>query len=382
MKKSTLSRILGLALALVLVLSTTVAFALPSGTSAIEGLPEMPTVPTMTTAAKGTEVTITLSEPMAWLNVIQNWNWNDIIKWSDDKLTGTYSTKDMSTQPGFGTWEWNGQGNGGWWEYWKTAAEATADSPKNSYDYYNKNDDGHGNPVGGASMGYQREVGVDTGFMVYKPTSIYLVPFEDDGEVFYGYDYDLSERYDLATADADNQEMALWSEVVEAQIELIDKYKALKDETAVAFLENNLLGYVEYYEDGIGRVNTHWWSQSFGTYDLGGPGFYKDPDDYGPGSEWSLGYAYNGATNDGTNVYYGRYGEVVQISKDLTGVNFLGTDKTPVKTTVTWIPLEHYGKKAYNYYINQITEEYEDGSKLTAHFSSSKGGKLLGTKAE
>ena len=49
MKKATLSRILGLALALVLALSTSVAFAMPSGTSAIEGLPEMPTVPTADT---------------------------------------------------------------------------------------------------------------------------------------------------------------------------------------------------------------------------------------------------------------------------------------------------------------------------------------------
>jgi hypothetical protein len=318
---------------------------------------------------------------MAWLNVVQNWNWNDIIKWSDDKLTGTYSTKDMSTQPGFGTWEWNGKSDWGYWEWWKTAAEATADSAENSYDWYDPNSgadkDGH------MSMGFHREVGVDTGFLVYLPTRIWTEEWIDmNGEKHCYYDYDLSERYDLVKGDAENQEMELWVEVFEAQAALIEKYTALKDEDAVEFLSENLLGDVEYYEEGIGRVNHHEWNQSFGTYDLGGPGFYKDPGDYGPGSEWSLGYAYNGATNDGTNVYYGRYGEVVQISKDLTGVNFLGTDKTPVKTTVTWIPLNHKGKSASNYYINQITEEYEDGSKLTAHFSSSMGGKFLGSKAE
>ena len=387
MKKATLSRILGLALALVLALSTSVAFALPSGTSAIEGLPEMPTVPTMTTAAKGTEVTITLSEPLAWLNVIQNWNWNDIITWSDDKLTGTYSTKDMSSQPGFGTWEWNGKSDWGYWEYWKTANEATADAPENSYSWYNKNDDGHGHPVGGMSMGFHREVGVDTGFMIYKPTRIWLEEYidEETGEKYSEYEWDCTERYDLATADVDNQEMKLWSEALDAQQALIDKYTALKDEAAVDFLENNLLGYVVYYEDGIGRINHHEWNQSFGTYDLGNA-MFKDEgtsnENWNPGDDWSLGYAYNGATNDGTNVYYGRFGEVVQISKDLTGVNFLGTDKTPTKTTVTWIPLEHYGKKAWNYFIYTIVEEYEDGSKLTAKFSSSMGGKLVSTKAE
>ena len=382
MKKSTLSRILGLALALVLALSTSVAFAMPSSSSAIEGLPEMPTVPTMTTAAKGTEVTITLSEPMAWLNVIQNWNWNDIITWSDDKLTGTYSTKDLSSQPGFGTWEWNGKSDWGYWETWKTAAEATADSKEYNEDWYYPNDDGHGHPVGYMSMGFDREIGVDTGFMVYKPTRIWREEYVDEetGEKYSWYDYDYSERYDLAKADSENQFLELLSEVAAAQQALIDKYTALKDEDAVAFLQENFLGDVEYYEDGIGRKNFHSWSQSFGTYDMGGPGFYKN--DGEPGSEWSLGYAYNGATNDGTNVYYGRYGEVVQISKDLTGVNFLGTDKTPTKTTVTWIPLEHYGKKAYNYYLSAITEEYEDGTKLTAHFSASMGGKFLGCKAE
>ena len=44
--------------------------------------------------------------------------------------------------------------------------------------------------------------------------------------------------------------------------------------------------------------------------------------------------------------------------------------------------VSHQVDMRINYYINQIVEEYEDGSKLTAHFSASKGGKLLGTKAE
>ena len=381
MKKATLSRILGLALALVLALSTSVAFAMPSSSSAIEGLPEMPTVPTMTTSAKGTEVTITLSEPMAWLNVLQNWNWNDIIKWSDDKLTGTYSTKDLSSQPGYGTWEWNGKSDWGYWEEWKTAAEATADSAENSYSWYNKNDDGHGHPVGSMGMGFHREVGVDTGFMVNKINHIERFEWVDEetGEKYSDYFPYFDERYDLVTDDADNQEMELWLEVIDAQEALIDRYTALKDDAAVAYLEENLLGSVEYYEDGIGRINHHEWNQSFGTYDMGND-LFKGSN--GEGDDYSLGYAYNGATNDGTNVYYGRFGEVVQISKDLTGVNFLGTDKTPTKTTVTWIPLEHYGKKAWNYFIYTIVEEYEDGSKLTAKFSSSMGGKLVGTKAE
>ena len=380
MKKSTLSRILGLALALVLALSTSVAFALPSGTSAIEGLPEMPTVPTMTTAAKGYDVTITLSEPLAWLNVIQNWNWNDIIKWSDDKLTGTYSTADMATQPGYGTWEWNGQSTWGYWMWWLTAAEATAEGKEDNYDWYIPNTGA--DKDGYMSMGYERTVGVEPGYYVETPTSIYRYEYEDEeGNVVSDYECVIDEQYYTGKFD-DETYLKYFTGVLDAQAALVEKYEKLGDKTAVEYLTEELHGDVTYCDEGIGRFNYHSWSQSFGTYDMGGPGFYKDPNDYGPGSKWSLGYAYNGATNDGTNVYYGRFGEVVQISKDLTGVNFLGTDKTPVKTTVTWIPLEHYGKKAYNYYINQIVEEYEDGSKLTAHFSASKGGKLLGTKAE
>lgn len=361
MKKATLSRILGLALALVLVLSTSVAFALPSGTSAIEGLPEMPTVPTMVTAAKGNNVTITLSEKLNWLNFVQNWQWLPI-EFSEDGLTGTYSTADLSTQPGYGTWNNSSVSIWGSWQDWKTAAEKGDDwsweeKPKPA--------------TGWEGYGVHREYAYGAGYYVSIPTAIYREEWVDmDGKTQSYYYYTAKEDYILsAEEDADLAE-DLQAEIDAAKKALIEKYTKLGDKTAVEYIEG--IGYMEYKADGIVRSYDREYSHSYGNYRMttGGTG------------NAIADFAYDGETADGTHVKYGRYGECLQIATTLTGVNFLGTDKTPVKTTVNWCPLEHYGKKVWNWYIYEITEEYEDGTKLTAHFSSSKGGKLLGTKAE
>ena len=354
MKKATLSRILGLALALVLVLSTSVAFALPSGTSAIEGLPEMPTVPTMITAAKGNDVTITLSEKLNWLNVVQNWGWNDIIAWSEDGLTGTYSTADLATQPGYGTWNNSSVSVSGNWLDWETAAEKGGDW---SWEVENKDP-----ATGWEGYGVHREYAYGPGYYICIPTAIHREEWTDlEGQTQSYYWYEYSDDYILSDAEDVDLEDELWCVVEDAKDALIEKYTKLGDDTAVEYCET--IGYVEFHADGIVRDYNRDYSHSYGNYRM-------DDD-----------FAYDGEAADGTHVRYGRFGECVQIAVTLTGVNFLGTDKTPVKTTVYWRPLEHYGKNVWNFYINNITEEYEDGSKLEAHFSSSKGGKLLGTKS-
>jgi hypothetical protein len=328
----------------------------------------MPTVPTMTTAAKDTEYTITLSEPLAWLNVVENWNWMDIIQWSDDKLTGTYSTKGLVAQPGYGTWA-NNQTTV-WDEI--NQKEKKVDSPIKTGEYVWWTD---ASDVGYSwawedfdhdkyaphweGMGVHKEIAYDAGYYVEIPTDIYTYVTED-GDVWYNYTYDTD--YVLSAEEDTDLEEELWEKVYAAKADLAKKFEKL-GEDCVEFIWD-AAGWVDYHEDGIVRVYDKFYEQSFGVYEL-------DDD-----------FAYDGATADGTLVRYGRYGELVRVGVTLTGVNFLGTDKTPKQTTVFWRPLEHKGKNVSNYYIFQITEEYEDGSKLNAHFSSSQGGKYLGSKAE
>lgn len=351
MKKATLSRILGLALALVLVLSTSVAFALPSGTSAIEGLPEMPTVPTMVTVAKGNNVTITLSEKLNWLNFVQNWQWLPI-EFSEDGLTGTYSTADLSTQPGYGTWEWNNRGGkSGDWMDWTTAADKGENT---HWEADNKNP-----PTGYYGYGEHREYAYGPGYYTETPYDVEW--WQDDETGDFSYWIATKDNYVLSDAEDADLEAELTKDIQGAYDALVAKYNKLGLKHVADYVATQK-PYVNYHADGIVRDYDRWFDQSFGNYEL--------PDDF----------AYDGEAADGTHVRYGRYGECVQIAVTLTGVNFLGTDKTPVKTTVYWRPLEHYGKNVWNWYINNITEEYEDGSKLEAHFSSSKAGKLLGTK--
>ena len=372
MKKS-VTRILGLALALVLALSTSVAFAMPSGTSAIEGLPEMPTVPTMTTSAKGTEVTVTMSEKLNWLNFVQNWNWLPIT-WSDDGLTGTYSTKDLSTQPGYAT-KHNNQSDELVYnpfkdkmvnvdtpyaeEYWDPYTDAS-----DVGDSWAWEDFSHKNFPDWEGYRVHKEMAYGSGYYVEIPTAIYRnewVDMEGKTHSYYGYTY--AQDYILSDGEDEEVAFALGATVLAANFALYEKYDKLGDEDALNYISQGL-GMVDYHADGIVRIYDRYYTQSFGNYEL--------PDDF----------AYDGETADGVHVRYGRFGELVQIGMTLTGVNYLGTDKTPTKTIVYWRPLNHKGKNVSKFYINQITEEYEDGTKLSAPFSSSMGGKYLGSKPE
>lgn len=114
MKKA--SRILAVLTALVLVLGVSTAFAVPGNLSQIENLPECPQVPTMKVKTSAGNATITLSEPLAWLQVVDNWQWKDIISWNEDKTVGTYSFADFKSAPGAGRWNshWGWTNYDGW----------------------------------------------------------------------------------------------------------------------------------------------------------------------------------------------------------------------------------------------------------------------------
>lgn len=100
-----ISRIMVILMALVLVLGVSAASAeVPSNLAQIENLPELPEYPTMKCKTVQGTTTITLSAPLTWLNVIQNWNWMDIITWNEDKTVGTYSTAGFHSAAGTGTY--------------------------------------------------------------------------------------------------------------------------------------------------------------------------------------------------------------------------------------------------------------------------------------
>ena len=353
MKTNSLSRILGLVLALALVLGTSSAFALPSGTSAIEGLPEMPVVPTMVTSAKDTEYTITLSEKLKELSYVENMQWTPIT-FSEDGLTASFSTADLPAQIGYTTKESTDKQV---WSNWNPNMDAS--------DAYDRWTDAWGSyadpPKSGHYHGYYTEIGMGygPGYYIAVPTRIWREEWTDEetGEHYNYYEFDYDNDYVLSDEEDEELLEKLDAKLEAARKVLIDKYTKLGDKAAVEAIAD--MGGVFFCEDGIVREAGRYVNQHFYTS--------RQKDDF----------AFDGETADGIHVRYGRYGECVQIAVEMTGVNFLGTDKTPVKTTVFWRPLEHYGKNVSNYYINNITEEYEDGSMLEVEFSSSMGGKRL-----
>ena len=363
MRKTSIIRTLSLILGLFLIMKASFASALPGGTDAIEGLPEMPAVPTMATSAKGTSVTVTLSEEFKWLYVIQNWTRYDIIQWSDDGLTGTYSTKDLATQPGYSTWRSSYVTVVEDWESWNASGE------KNS-DYVRDIRSGTSTPRKDSAS--HREYVYGPGYYVRIPVTIYRNEWVDlDGETRSSYRFNYSDYYVLSENKDEKLEKLLSDQVAEAAANLVSRYGIPKEKDAPDLMDD--FDTVSFYPNGIDLTYDHAQSSSDNNRMTTGGA---------DGGQAVADFAYDGVTADGTHVKYGRYGELLQIGVELTGVNFLDTGKTPVRTTVNWCPLEHYGQKVWNFYIYEIIEEYEDGTKLTAHFSSSGGGKLLGTISE
>lgn len=99
------------------------------------------------------------------------------------------------------------------------------------------------------------------------------------------------------------------------------------------------------------------------------------------GGMYPMAYAYHGATTDNIDVKYDTHGNLVSATVELTGKNFLGSEEAPVKSKVTFsnglttvTRTDKEEEFTYQYdrpvqYISNITEEFADGSTLSADFA-------------
>lgn len=288
------TRIMVVLMALVLVLGVSVASAAPSNLSEIEGLPECPEAPAMKVKRVGQDYTLTLSAPLTWLNVIQNWQWMDIIQWNEDKTVGTYSAAGLKSAPGTGTWN-----NHSSWDEWYTWVDPD---------------------------------GIDEYMSDY---AVYILP----------YDYEQSWLHDddeISFAKQFAEDNAYWDGghyIVDKQYATESWWVDEEDPEA----EPEFVGY------DVWKPVTQ---LQFGAYPLNG-GQYQDIDQF----------AYDGGLEDGSDVKYSQGGKVVSITVTKTGVNYLGGEKEPVKTEVSF-------RRQYNkMYLYSIKETYDDDTTLQAIFS-------------
>lgn len=81
-------------------------YKIPKNVKEIEGLPERPEIPTMTTKTdtKTRDVTVTLSAPLESLDAFFQWWIRVPVEFDEDGLVGTYSYAEQKSQPGTGTW--------------------------------------------------------------------------------------------------------------------------------------------------------------------------------------------------------------------------------------------------------------------------------------
>ena len=104
-----MKKLVSVLLALVMVLVAVSALAAPKNIAEIEGLPEMPEIPTMYVKSHGDVVTVTMSGPVAWLAAVRNWGDYTQLEF-DENNVATYSTSGDKVNPGFGLWGWSGGG--------------------------------------------------------------------------------------------------------------------------------------------------------------------------------------------------------------------------------------------------------------------------------
>ena len=310
MKK--ISRILAIVMALALVLGMSTAHAaVPTDISQIENLPELPEYPTMKVKSAKGITTITLSAPLTWLNVIENWNWHDIITWNEDKTVGTYSYAGFKSAAGTGRY----MGGGG--DLWVTA------NPNGLVD-----DEGEDVEVCGTYLdGYNGDInsmvtGEDPAHC-YEKVKIYVWDEATQSEK-------LTDRAQGTWTNGNGDGGGFWfyeQWKVYHPNEGFDKYYENKE----------LVGdYPEYLVD----VNHSVWC---GWYDMG--------------------FAYDGGLQDGSDIKYTASGKVASITVTKTGENYLGSENAPVKSEVTFKWL--YGRP----YISEIKETFDDDSTITATFA-------------
>ena len=90
-------------------------------------------------------------------------------------------------------------------------------------------------------------------------------------------------------------------------------------------------------------------------------------------------YAYEGETQDGVRVCYGRFGECLAITVTVEGVSYFNNDVEPSKVEVTFKPLETAGRASWKWYVANITETYDEGdvASISATYAEALGGTLL-----
>jgi len=94
---------------------------------------------------------------------------------------------------------------------------------------------------------------------------------------------------------------------------------------------------------------------------------------------YDMDFAYDGETQDGVKVTYGRFGECLSITVTVEGANYFNNDVEPSKVEVTFKPLNSYGRNSWKWYVANITETYDEGdiASISADYAEAKGGKLL-----
>ena len=104
--------VLILALAMLLGLTAAASAAnIPGNVSELE-VPELPALPVMHTHNDGRTVTVTLSEPVDWMNAIycdgHDWTWNDVTWSSPEHTEATVDMTVHAMSPGYGFWSGSG----------------------------------------------------------------------------------------------------------------------------------------------------------------------------------------------------------------------------------------------------------------------------------
>lgn len=308
MKKT--ARIFGLALALALVFSS-VAFAVPGNVHSIEGLPELPSIPTMKTKNDGKTETITLSEPLAYLNVISRWTWMDIITFDEEGTTGTFSLDEIkNAQPGMDTWQ----------------AEATWIS-------------GYGESreqVGSDEAGWG--VWINAGTSEEEEKKL----MDEQAQKFYDAG--------LASKTGSTHYGEKWVETSKGVWEPVEDRSILVHDSAdtIEFEVGSENEWGKWYN--AYRVFTRTGS-AFGVYDMEG-----------------YGKAFEGNTTDGVKVCYDRFGTAMEAFVTVSGKDFLDSGKKPINAEVHFLNAQ-LADGSWRWIVRSIKQIYTDGSSLNAQYA-------------
>lgn len=337
-------RVLALSLALVMVLGVSSAFAdaytIPKTLKNVEGLPENPEVPEMTTKNDGKTETVTVNGQLASLSAV----------WGD-------ATAPLTLTDGVATFDITGHGV-------QLGMEGKFARYCDDWSYYVDRDYYNENKGESWQNNFYKWAGSSSGFHVqntFSPLTYegsgYLVrtPFantweDEDGEIVKDWGFD--ETY--VGSEISDEKQAKLAEGLEKTIAAVEE--ELDEELPEAEW------FVVPCEDGIIQMNVRNEWFSFWADDING-----------------YGKAFEGKTADGVTVGYNRKGAACEKTIEMpAGTDFFSSETAPSKVTVTW----QSGKNMYNntvWYISKIAQEYADQT-VTASFGQ--GGQWNGIKKE